>query len=419
MARKREPTIEHRSRRLADGGVIESYDVRYFDASGMRRRIACATPEEATFERARVVYEASQAARAAVEPPPPVAVAVAVAVAPSPAPAVGPGSRLEDFWPVWRDDARGRLAKGTLREYERIWERRLRSRFGHLPLDEITPRHISGWRAELLADGVGPESVRRAMVTLQAMYTVAIEWGEARMNPVSVVRKPRQGRQRAVEPIAPEGVERLRAELLAEDDLRSATLVAVLAYAGLRPGEGLALEPRHIRQSTILVEQAVSEGELKRQKTGRLYRTVDLLGVLASDLASYLDSEQARLLAGKRDSFLFARADGRPWRLDDWNNWRNRHFLPAAKRAGLGRPRPYDLRHSFASLMVREQRTSVVELAEQLGHAPTMTLNTYAHVFAEHRRAEPVEANDWIIRARNEVASRANSSSWGDRPTGC
>jgi len=130
-----------------------------------------------------------------------------------------------------------------------------------------------------------------------------------------------------------------------------------------------------------------------------------LLPVLAADVAGYLASKHA----SKRDGLLFPRADGGPWRTDDWNNWRNRRFFPAAEHAGLGRPRPYDLRHSFASLMVREQRTSVVELAEQLGHAPTMTLNTYAHVFAEHRRAKPVEANEWIRRARAQVASSADA----------
>jgi integrase len=61
----------------------------------------------------------------------------------------------------------------------------------------------------------------------------------------------------------------------------------------------------------------------------------------------------------------------------------------------------YDLRHAFASLLIREQRTSIVELAEQLGQAPTMTLNTYTHVFREHRRSEPVDVTDWIRRARS------------------
>jgi hypothetical protein len=41
-----------------------------------------------------------------------------------------------------------------------------------------------------------------------------------------------------------------------------------------------------------------------------------------------------------------------------------------------------------------------VELAEQLGHAPTMTLNTYTHVFREHRRSEPIDVNQWIRGAR-------------------
>jgi integrase len=210
-----------------------------------------------------------------------------------------------------------------------------------------------------------------------------------------VVRKPRQGRQRAIEPLTPEDIERLRTVLLDDGDHRSATLVSVLAYAGLRPGEALGLEWRHVRERTLLIEQAVSDGHLKRQKTNRTYRTIDLLAPLADDLAEWK-------LASRRVSspFVFPRPDGEPWRSDDWNNWRNRHFHPAAAQAGLGRPRPYDLRHAFASLLIREQRTSIVELAEQLGHAPTMTLNTYTHVFREHRRSEPVEVTEWIRRAR-------------------
>jgi len=98
------------------------------------------------------------------------------------------------------------------------------------------------------------------------MFTLAIEWGEAQANPVSVVRKPRQGRQRAIEPLAPEDVERLRAVLLDDSDHRSATLVSVLAYAGLRPGEALGLEWRHVRDRTLLIEQAVSDGRLKRRR---------------------------------------------------------------------------------------------------------------------------------------------------------
>lgn len=260
MARRRsEPAISVRNYRLADGTLSRTYSVRYFDHSGVRRRVACASREEADFERARIVLEPTRGVIAS-DPTIPVA---------APAAVVEPEASLTvaEFWPTWLADARSRLTRLTVHEYERVFRTRVSPRFGSLPLDSIRPRMISQWRAELSEAGVGPEAIRRAMVLLQAMFTVAIEWGEADINPVAVVRKPRQGRRRAVTAIPPEGVEALRAELLRRGSVRSATLVSVLAYAGLRPGEALALEVRHVRERTILVEQALSDGELKSQKT--------------------------------------------------------------------------------------------------------------------------------------------------------
>ena len=379
MARKgSEPAISERSYRLADGTQSRTYSVRYFDGSGVRRRLSCTSREEADFERARIVLEQTRGV-------------VSETTAPAPSPELEPALTVGEFWPTWLGDARSRLTRTTLQQYERIFRAHVAPRFAAVALDGVRPRMVSQWRAGLLEAGVGVESIRRAMVLLGAMFTVAIEWGEAAANPVSVVRKPRQGRKRAVAPLAPEAV-----ELLRRGSPLSAVLVSVLAYAGLRPGEALALEVRHVRDQTILVEQALSDGELKVQKTGRQYRTVDLLGILGDELRESMHATGAL----DPEALVFPRADGGVWRGDCWNNWRNRHFHPAAATAGLGRPRPYDLRHSFASLLIREQRTSIVELAEQLGHAPTMTLNTYAHVFAEHRRQQPVDVEEWIARAR-------------------
>lgn len=61
---------------------------------------------------------------------------------------------------------------------------------------------------------------------------------------------------------------------------------------------------------------------------------------------------------------------------------------------------PYDLRHSFVSLLIAEG-ASVVGVARQAGHAPTMSPDTYAHVF-EASGGERVSAED-AIRAAREV----------------
>lgn len=395
------PTMAARSYALADGSVTQTWSVRWRDpATGKRVRRSFDTPEEAAFERARVALESSRAAAGtsstSARVPAGTSRSQVVGVPAGTSVPLQLAPTLGEFWPTWRADAASRLAAATLRSYDGVWKRTLKPQFAAVPMDAIRPRLVSQWRAEMLASGVGPESARRAMVLLQAVFTVAIEWGEVESNPVSVVRKPRQGRDRAVEPLAPEAVEAIRAELLDVGDQRSATLVAVMAYAGLRPGEALGLAGRHVRKETMLIERAVADGTLKRQKTNRAYRTVDLVAPLAENLDAW-----TRLHPAGPDALLFPRADGQPWLLDDWKNWSNRVFKPAVKRAGLDHARPYDLRHSFASLLIREQKTSIVELAEQLGHAPTMTLNTYSHVFAEHRRSSPVDVDQWIRTARD------------------
>lgn len=108
-------------------------------------------------------------------------------------------------------------------------------------------------------------------------------------------------------------------------------------------------------ERTLLIEHAVSDGELKGQTTGRPPRTVDLLAPLTRDLAEW------RLARGRPpyNAFLFTGADDTvPVARPDYRDRRSRHFDRAALAAGHGAARPCDLRHSFASLMLHEGRVS-------------------------------------------------------------
>lgn len=53
---------------------------------------------------------------------------------------------------------------------------------------------------------------------------------------------------------------------------------------------------------------------------------------------------------------------------------------PAAGRLGIARP--YDLRHSYASLRFAE-RANPAEIAEEMGHSLEVLFSTYAHVITE------------------------------------
>jgi integrase len=252
---------------------------------------------------------------------------------------------------------------------------------------------IARFSAELEADGIGTESIRKTLTLLSSVFSRAVEWGIVDANPIRATRKPPAARARAVPVIAPLAVEVMRADLRAQG--RDPILLVLLAYAGLRPGEALALEWRHVRHRTLLIEQAVSDGEVKALKNRRRPRAVRLLTPLQDDL------EPRRRRAGP----VVARADGGIWRETDWRNWRRRVFRPAATRAGLTGARPYDLRHAFASLLIAEGRLSIVEIAAQLGHSPAVCLDIYGHAIAERWPGETSSAEALITQARQSIAA--------------
>jgi len=333
---------------------------------------------------------------------------------------------LSDFaveW--WERYAKHNLDKKTRKTYASVWNRHLLPRVGHLQLRQITPAVVDRLKSDLQDQGVGAPTIRKGMSLLQAILREAVACDRLRLNPVKEIRKPRAPRKRAVVAVSPEQVESLRNELPTH---RDQALVSVLAYAGMRPEDALALEVRHLGRATLLVEQKNVDGTIVAgQKVDRPPRSIDLLGPLRQDLAEYL------LATGRRapKALLFPRLDGEPWRETDYRNWRRRVFYPAAAATGLatleqstryvtadGRRRrrtkttydglhPYDLRHSFASLLIREGRLSLAEIAEQLGNSVATLSDVYAHVIADMKGQPRTSADDAIMQARVTRAKQA------------
>jgi integrase len=303
---------------------------------------------------------------------------------------------VEEWWLLY---AAPNLAPATLELYAMLWDKHVLPRLGDCQLRELTPERIEAFRGDLVATGAGQVSIRKALVLLQGVLQRAVEWRRIPYNPARLVRKPPAGRRRQVRPLPPATIEQMRARLLGSGRRRDAVLLSTLAYAGLRPGEALALTWSHVRERTLLIEQAVSHGEIKATKTGQT-RTVRLLGPLASELAAW----RLECRGWTSEALVFSAYDGGAWSRDDWGNWRNRVFRPAARAAGVEKARPYDLRHSFCSLLIYEGAT-VVEVARQLGHSPLMTLNTYGHVFDELQGTERLSAEEQIRSARAEHVS--------------
>jgi integrase len=207
----------------------------------------------------------------------------------------------------------------------------------------LTPELIGRWQADRLAAGAGAVSVRQSIGLLGNILQRAVESGQVPSNPARLVRKAKAPRRRKVRPLAPVTIEAMRA---ASGD-RDAALLSVLGYAGLRPGEALALRWGDVRERTLLIERAVSLGEVEATKTEDP-RPVRLLAPLAADLKEW------RMRSGRPsdDALVFPGHDGGPWTESAYKSWRRRAFARALKAAGVDAGRPYDLRHSFASLLL-------------------------------------------------------------------
>ena len=311
---------------------------------------------------------------------------------------------FEEWWSRY---AEPNLSRKTLVIYEGLWRRRLSPALGHLKLIELTPETIESFAHDLQRNGVGQTTIQKSLVLLQGAMKKAVLWGRISHNPVAAVTKPSQKRRPVTTALGPKQIEALRDGL----DIRDATLISVLGYAGLRPGEALGLRWGDVRERTLLIQRAVSLGEVKSTKTGAI-RSVRMLSPVIADLTRW------RLACGRPvdDHYVFPSHTGGPWSEDDYKNWRNRCFRKAADRAGLPKTvRPYDLRHAFCSLLIAEGR-SIVEIAGQMGHAPTMTLDTYGHVIAELDGGEKIPAEQVIHAARSALTQRSSEADATSEP---
>ena len=291
---------------------------------------------------------------------------------------------------VWAPTYAALLAPSTRRLYAQLYDHHLAPTLGTLPLRGLTPEAINAWQADRLRAGAGRETTRKALTLLGGILQRAVESGRLAANPARLVRKAKPAPRAEVRPLAPATVEAMRAAC----EPRDAALLSVLAYAGLRPGEALALRWGDVGENTVLVERSISLGAEKGTKTGRS-RTVRLLAPLAADLREW------RLRSGRPadSALIFPGYDGKPWTETAYQSWRRRSFARATAAAGVEAARPYDLRHGFASLLLHEGR-SVIYVARQLGHGAQLTLSVYGHVIDELDGEPQRSAEDAITAAR-------------------
>ena len=298
------------------------------------------------------------------------------------------GMLLRDWLTEWFSNYGPLWAPKTLRDRANTAAKWITPFLGDIPVDEITTRVIKRYRTVLAEHGASNNRINVATTLLSSALTAARDDGLIDVNPWLGQKKlPHQ--KRKVRPLTPLEVEAIR---YAMPEPRDKIIISLIAYAGLRPAEVCGLTWGHIGDELIRVEQTIQDGEVAPTKTRRP-RAVRILPSLASDLADYgrgIDAE-----------YVVAGVKGGPL---NWNIWEQRVFRSIVPDENV---RPYDLRHTFASLALHEGR-SLPWIQSEMGHAsPTTLLDHYAHEYQEAQLRTAVPMDDAVQAARSTPPNAA------------
>ncbi|GAA1434295.1 hypothetical protein GCM10009616_28280 [Microlunatus lacustris] len=256
--------------------------------------------------------------------------------------------------------------------------RQVLPRFGATPLLKISNGAVRAWVAEMVASGLSPATVRKAVFALRQCLAAAISDRRLALNPAADVPLPAE-RSKPPRFLAQSQVERLAAEMPDQ----YVALVLVGAYGGLRWGEAVGLTRASIDalRSRIIVESTAIEVHGKvtlgqEPKTRRSKRTIPVARSVMRRLEQHLADHVGR----EPDALVFtARRGGPLFR----STFAREAWRPAVERAGLDGFTFHGLRHSFVAILVAAG-CNVREVSEWAGHnSVAFTLTRYGGLFED------------------------------------
>lgn len=263
---------------------------------------------------------------------------------------------------------------------------------GALSLTTINPDILLGWQNRIGRE-MGYDGVLKARHFVGGVLKAAANAQLIAGNPMSAVRMPPRPAKDPPVAWSPATIEAIRSKL---DKHRDRTLVSLMAYAGLRPQEACALLWSDVGERSLRI------GAQKTVRHNPRPRHPRLLAPLAADLKAW------RLACGRPDpgTPVLLNADGAAMSARVFNAWRGSTWKDALEAAKVEYQRPYVLRHSFASLLLYEGR-STWYVSEQLGNSAKVCDDTYGHLVKDlEYGAGRVDAEEAIRAAREGIAAK-------------
>lgn len=268
---------------------------------------------------------------------------------------------------AWFRENRPRWRQSHAETLSAILDTRLLPHFGNRPIATISRADILEFRSHTQAttgrkgkDELSPSRVNHIMTALRMILADASDrYGvDSAFRNIKPLRQPKMD----VHPFTLDEINRIVATV--RPDYRP--YMVTRFFTGLRTGEINALEWKHIDfdADLIRVRQSIVQGVIENTKTEGSARDIPMVPSVRAALLE----QRARLPDGAR--WVFPSPEGAPLNLV---NFTNRVWNPLLRHLGLAARRPYQTRHTAATLMLASGENPEW-VARVLGHASTEML---------------------------------------------
>lgn len=289
-----------------------------------------------------------------------------------------------------KESAKPNLSPRTYEGYESIVKTSLIPALGRVKLGELRPDHIQHYYSQKLESGrydgkggLNPSTVRHAAMFLHSALDTAVKWKLLPYNPADGATPPPMNHAE-MHTLSEDSVHLF---LEAAKDTPYYALYYLFLFSGMRRSEILALKWSDFNSlgMTLSVNKSIhrlhnGEFVIRKPKTNKGARLIPLapsaIVVLREHKEKCIAQRMMQLSTLKEDNLIFCREDGSCLNPDVITH----HFIWLARKIGLKDIRLHDLRHTFASLMLKNNVHPAV-VQQMLGHASIqITIDTYSHI---------------------------------------
>lgn len=320
-------------------------------------------------------------------------------------------STLGQFLDDWLAGQHQRLKETSWNSYSVAVER-IRNGLGKRKLQALTPLEIERFYLQLAESGgrtgrpLAAKTIRNTHVVLRKALEDAERLGLVQRNAAAVARPPVAHRTEQQTWSA----DNLRAFFAHTADDRLYAVYVLLATTGMRRGEALGLRWADVdlELGQLAVVNTLTTVNyrpiLSSPKTKRSRRVVYLDPATVDVMREHRARQQTERAAAGADwyheiDFVVRDELGRPIHPE----WFTREFGRQARLAQLPTIRLHDLRHTFATLALKEGVHPKI-VSERLGHATVgITLDLYSHVTPAIAREAADTVGSLILGPRGQA----------------